>query len=109
MFLEYCGMSFRRAQALQGQSLVMNLLLPSCLFYLQSILSQLRSEDESLQLDALSQLNELLAVSMADSLGLYPVEQLIPVLVIIPLTFSTYTRVAVDKQASSSTPSARSC
>lgn len=47
----------------------------------QSILSQLRSEDESLQLDALNQLNELLAVSMADSLGLYPVEQLIPVLV----------------------------
>lgn len=54
---------------------------------LQSILSQLRSEDESLQLDALNQLNELLAVSMADSLGLYPVEQLIPVLVCSYISF----------------------
>ena len=56
-------------------------LLTGSLIVMQSILTQLRSEDESLQLDALNQLNELLAVSMADSLGLYPVEQLIPVLV----------------------------
>lgn len=58
---------------------------------LQSVLTQLKSDDESLQLDALNQLNELLAVSMADSLGLYPVEQLIPVLVMFLCRLACWT------------------
>ena len=47
----------------------------------QGILQQLQSDDEALQLDGLNQLNELLAVSMEDSLSIFPVESLVPVLV----------------------------
>lgn len=47
----------------------------------QGILTQLSSDDESVQLDGLNQLNELLAISMEDSLSVFPVEQLVPVLV----------------------------
>ena len=49
----------------------------------QGILQQLQSDDEALQLDGLNQLNELLAVSMEDSLSMFPVESLVPVLVSI--------------------------
>lgn len=48
----------------------------------QDILVQLRQdEDEDTQLDALNQLTELLSISSEESLGILPVEQLIPVLV----------------------------
>ena len=43
---------------------------------------QLRQdEDEVAQLDALNQLNELLSISSEESLSIFPVEQLVPVLV----------------------------
>lgn len=43
---------------------------------------QLRQDDnETAQLDALSQLNELLSISNEESLSVFPVEQLVPVLV----------------------------
>lgn len=48
----------------------------------QGILVQLRQdEDEVAQLDALNQLNELLSISSEESLSIFPVEQLVPVLV----------------------------
>lgn len=50
--------------------------------YLQGFLVQLRQDDdEAAQLDALSQLNELLSISSEESLSVFPVEQLVPVLV----------------------------
>ena len=43
---------------------------------------QLRQDDDqAAQLDALSQLNELLSISNEESLSVFPVEQLVPVLV----------------------------
>ena len=43
---------------------------------------QLRQDDdEVVQLEALSQLNELLSISNEESLSVFPVEQLVPVLV----------------------------
>lgn len=43
---------------------------------------QLRQDDdEMVQLEALSQLNELLSISNEESLSVFPVEQLVPVLV----------------------------
>lgn len=49
---------------------------------LQGFLVQLRQDDnETAQLDALSQLNELLSISNEESLSVFPVEQLVPVLV----------------------------
>ncbi|KAK9826455.1 hypothetical protein WJX81_000175 [Elliptochloris bilobata] len=49
---------------------------------LKGILVQLRQdEDEVAQLEALNQLNELLSISSEESLTIFPVEQLVPVLV----------------------------
>ncbi|CAL8468108.1 g7647 [Coccomyxa elongata] len=49
---------------------------------LKGFLVQLRQDDdEAAQLDALSQLNELLSISNEESLSVFPVEQLVPVLV----------------------------
>ncbi len=49
---------------------------------MQGFLVQLRQDDdEAAQLDALSQLNELLSISNEESLSVFPVEQLVPVLV----------------------------
>lgn len=48
---------------------------------LQSILVQLRQDDEMQQLDGLGQLCELLSVSTEESLSVVPVESLVPVLV----------------------------
>jgi hypothetical protein len=43
---------------------------------------QLRQDDDEIvQLEALSQLNELLSISNEESLSVFPVEQLVPVLV----------------------------
>ena len=43
---------------------------------------QLKQEDDEMsQLDALTQLNELLAISNEESLSLFPLDQLIPALV----------------------------
>ena len=47
----------------------------------QSILVQLRQDDEMQQLDGLGQLCELLSVSTEESLSVVPVESLVPVLV----------------------------
>jgi hypothetical protein len=48
----------------------------------QGFLVQLRQDDdEGVQLEALGQLNELLAISNEESLSVFPVEQLVPVLV----------------------------
>ena len=48
----------------------------------QGILMQLRQEDNEVQqLDGLGQLCELLSVSTEESLSVFPVEQLAPVLV----------------------------
>ena len=49
---------------------------------MQGFLVQLRQDDdEVVQLEALSQLNELLSISNEESLSVFPVEQLVPVLV----------------------------
>lgn len=49
---------------------------------MQGILVQLRQEDNEVQqLDGLSQLCELLCVATEESLSIFPVEQLAPVLV----------------------------
>ncbi|KAK9803385.1 hypothetical protein WJX72_003423 [[Myrmecia] bisecta] len=49
---------------------------------LKGILVQLRQEDdEPVQLDALNQLCELLSISTEESLSMFPVEQLVPILV----------------------------
>ncbi len=52
------------------------------MLWVQGFLVQLRQDDdENAQLDALSQLNELLSISNEESLSVFPVEQLVPVLV----------------------------
>ena len=48
---------------------------------MQGFLVQLRDDDENVQLEALSQLNELLSISNEESLSVFPVEQLVPLLV----------------------------
>ena len=49
---------------------------------MQGFLVQLRQDDdENAQLEALSQLNELLSISNEECLSVFPVEQLVPVLV----------------------------
>jgi hypothetical protein len=50
----------------------------------QAILTQLKAEDEIMQLDGLNELNNFLSVSMEESLAACPVEQLVPVLVTPP-------------------------
>lgn len=48
----------------------------------QGILVQLQQDDDEVaQLEALNQLNELLSISSEESLSIFPVEQLVPVLV----------------------------
>lgn len=50
--------------------------------WVQGFLVQLRQDDdEASQLEALTQLNELLSISNEESLSVFPVEQLVPVLV----------------------------
>jgi E3 ubiquitin-protein ligase TRIP12 len=56
--------------------------MPNHPHVVQGFLVQLRQDDnETAQLDALSQLNELLSISNEESLSVFPVEQLVPVLV----------------------------
>ena len=54
-----------------------------CLYaYLQGLIVQLKQEDDEMsQLDALSQLNELLSISNEESLSMFPLDHLIPTLV----------------------------
>ena len=48
---------------------------------MQSILALLKSDDPSIQLDGLQQLNELLSVAMEDTLAMCPIDQVVSVLV----------------------------
>ena len=64
-----------------------------CLYAcLQGLIVQLKQEDDEMsQLDALTQLNELLSISNEESLSMFPLDHLIPTLVSnTPWLISTY-------------------
>ena len=49
---------------------------------MQGLIAQLKQEDDEMsQLDALTQMNELLSISNEESLSMFPLDQLIPTLV----------------------------